>query len=157
MWIDLPPLWIGLANALVIPAVHLGVSWFATRLPDSFFAAPAAGVARWEGRVYEQVFRIRAWKDALPDAAPWFGGVAKARLASRDTAYLRAFARETRRGEWAHWVQLALLNVCLLWTPLPWAWIIIGYAILSNLPCILNQRYTRLRLGRVLRRDGSAD
>lgn len=151
MWIEWPPLWTGVANVLVIPAVHLGVSWLVTRLPDGWFSARGGGVARWEGRFYERWLMIRRWKDSLPDAAPWFGGAAKARLERRDPDYLRSFARETRRGEWAHWGQALLLNICLLWTPLPWAWIIVGYALLSNLPCILNQRYTRLRLGRVLK------
>ena len=154
MWIDWPPLWIGVANVLVIPTVHLFVSWVATCLPDGWFVRkdPGSGVARWEGPFYERCLLIRLWKDSLPDAAPWFGGVSKRRLESRDPAYLRTFVLEARRGEWAHWVQLLLVNVCVLWTPLPWAWVIVGYSLFSNLPCIFNQRYTRLRLRRVLGR-----
>ena len=59
-------------------------------------------------RLYERVFLVRRWKHLLPDAAPWFGGVAKAKLQSAEPAYLDTFAAETRRGEFSHWLQLIL-------------------------------------------------
>jgi len=105
---------------------------------------------RWEWGLYERWLMVRKWKDLLPDAGPWFGGVAKGRLGERDEASLRAFAVETRRGEWAHWVQMVLIFLFVLWTPLPWAWVIVGYAVLSNGPCVVSLRYARLRVGRVL-------
>ena len=64
MWVEWPPLWIAVANVLVIPAVHLGVSWVMTLLPERLFDRPGPGVAKWEGPFYERVCLIRAWKDS---------------------------------------------------------------------------------------------
>lgn len=152
MWIELSPWWIAGLNCVGIPAVHLLVSWVATCLPARVFEGRGS-VSRlrpWERFFYERGLQVRRWKDLLPDAAPWFGGVPKGRLEARDEASLRAFAVETCRGEWAHGVQMALLLGFVLWTPMPWAWVIVGYALMSNLPCMVSLRYARLRLERVL-------
>ena len=55
-------------------------------------------------------------------------------------------------GERAHWVQVLLLLVFALWTPLPWAWLMVGYAVFSNAPCIASLRYARLRIEKLLKR-----
>jgi|TARA_B100000809_G_scaffold252350_1_gene286971 hypothetical protein len=49
-------------------------------------------------------------------------------------------------------VQVLLLLVFALWTPLPWAWLMVGYAVLSNAPCIASLRYARLRIEKLLKR-----
>lgn len=155
MWLELPPLWIVVLNLVAIPAIHLGISWGCTRLaPEAF--PPESWLFRerpWErgGQVYQRLFRIRHWKSFLPDAAPWFDGFAKAHLRGKDAAYLRTFLVETCRGEAAHWAQVLGLLVTLLWNPWPIAaGVMIASALLSNLPCLLLQRYTRARLRRLL-------
>ena len=150
MWIDLPPLWIGLLNGIGIPATHLLVSWAASAMPATAFH-PDGFCFRsrpWEknGAIYQRVFRVRRWKTMLPDAATWFNGFAKAKLQSTGPGYLRAFIIETCRGEFAHWVQLIMIAGFILWTPWPYATIILAYALFSNLPCITNLRHTRIRL-----------
>jgi len=146
MWIDLPHLWIAILNCLGIPAAHLLVAWGSTRLPSSVFRARSGRPPARDGRLYEKLFLVRRWKHLLPDAAPWFGGIAKATLQSADPAYLDTFAAETRRGEFSHWLQLLVISAFILWTPFPAALAIIAWAILSNLPCIINLRHTRLRI-----------
>ena len=149
MWVELPPVWIGVLNLLGIPAVHLLVAWVSARLPREWFQ-DSGRIGKWEEGFYEKVLRVRRWKGLLPDAGPWFGGMAKRRLESRNREYLRNLLQETRRGEWSHWVQMGAVNVCLLWTPMPWGWVIAGYALLSNLPCVVSLRHTRLRLRRIV-------
>ena len=74
-----------------------------------------------------------SWQDADPD-------------------YLRRFIRETWRGELCHWGALGCAPVFFLWNPW-WADVImVSYGLLANLPCILAQRYNRLRLRRLLSR-----
>lgn len=154
MWVELPAVWIAVVNCVGIPVVHLLVSWVATCLPARVFesAGSVGRVQPWERGLYERVFRVRKWKDLLPDAAPWFGGVPKGRLGSGKREELELFCVEARRGEWAHWVQMLGVMLFVVWTPLPWAWVIVGYAVLSNAPCVVSLRYARSRVGRVLRR-----
>jgi glycosyl-4,4'-diaponeurosporenoate acyltransferase len=155
MWIDLPSHWIWLLNLVGIPVIHLGISWVFTRVerenfpPDSFLFRSRT----WEegGAIYQTLFRIRSWKDWLPDAATWFNGFAKRKLGDRDPEYLHAFIGETCRSEAAHVVQFLAIHITLIWNPWPTsAVILILYSILSNLPCFLVQRFTRLRLRRLL-------
>ena len=155
MWIEWPGWGTALANCLGIPAVHFGMSWVFTRMPGRWFdpAAIPFRAAVWEsGRFYDRVLGVKLWKERLPDAGPWFGGFAKKRLRARDAEFLREFHRETCRSEAAHWAQVAGILVFMLWTPLPWAWVLPPYALASNLPCILLQRRNRLKLAGLLRR-----
>ena len=156
MWIELPALWIVVLNCLGIPAAHLLNGWWSTLLPARFFP-PESMLYRsrsWErgGEVYIRLFRVRGWKHLLPDAAPWFRGFAKGQLASRDPSYLRTFVVETCRGEFSHWVQIAVIAAFIAWNPWPANLVIIAYSLLANLPCIVNLRHTRARMRRVLNR-----
>ena len=110
------------------------------------------GVER-DGRVYERVLRIKAWKDALPEAGSLFrGGFSKRHVARHDRDYLERFALETRRAERTHWAILALSPVFFAWNPWWLALAMLGYGVVANVPCILVQRYNRARLERVLGR-----
>lgn len=154
MCFDLPWLWIALLNITVIPVIHLGVSWLFTLLPGGLFSPRRFPFPEFafekRGRIYEDIFRIRSWKHRVPDAAPWFKGFAKKDLRATDAAFLRQFEAETCRGEAAHYGQIMALMITLLWTPWPAALVIMVYAFLSNIWCIMIQRHTRFRLTRVL-------
>ena len=162
MWLELSNLWIVVLNALGIPAIHLGISWLFTRLdrgrfdPESwlFCERPIEG----GGAVYQTLFRIRSWTHLLPDAAPWFDGFAKGKLADKDPVYLRAFIAETCRGEAAHYAQIPGILLTLIWNPWPVAAIVmIVYAFASNLPCLILQRFTRARLRKFLEEVRAGD
>ncbi|MDF2377454.1 MAG: hypothetical protein P1U81_14525 [Verrucomicrobiales bacterium] len=151
MLLDLSNVWIVLLNVVGIPAIHLSISWIYTRMDRDRFdpqsalfriRPPEAG-----GDLYQRLFRIRRWKHLLPDAAPWFDGFAKGKLGDKDPVYLRAFIAETCRGEAAHYAQIPGILLTLFWNPWPVAAIVmIVYAFLSNLPCLILQRFTRARL-----------
>jgi len=155
MWLDLPYPWIVALNVLGVTAIHLGISWWFTKLdrgrfdPDSWLHRERP----WEGggKVYQTLFRLRSWKRLLPDAAPWFDGFAKGKLGGKDPAYLRAFVAETCRGEACHCAQIPCLLLPLLWNPWPGAaTAMVVYAFASNLPCLVLQRFTRARLRSLL-------
>ncbi|MGE9268676.1 MAG: hypothetical protein ACQKBY_11310 [Verrucomicrobiales bacterium] len=157
MMIELPALWIAVLNTLGIPALHLLLSWLSLRLPDRFFALsvptpPPAPAALARSQKLATLVGLRRWKAILPDAAPWLGGSAKKLAPSASPPALRALLTETRRGFFSHLLQLPALLIFLLWTPAPYALIIIAYALLSNLPCLLNLHHTSLRLQALLAR-----
>ncbi len=155
MLISLPLAWIIVLNVLAWLAIHLGVAWAITQLPAARFDCTRwlYRPRRWErdGRLYEQRFAIRTWKARLPDGAARFqAGFRKRTLQSADRGYLERFARETCRSELVHWLVLSAAWFFFTWNP-PWAGgVMLLYAAGVNLPCILAQRYNRLRLVRVL-------
>ena len=151
--IELPSGWVMALNVAGWPIIQLGLAWAFMRTPVTRFNPPASRPWERGGRCYERVFGIKRWKDWLPDAARWFGGgFAKGALAGTDPDYLRRFIVETWRGELCHWCALGCAPVFFLWNPW-WAdLIMVSYAVLANLPCILAQRYNRLRLWRLLAR-----
>lgn len=147
MWIELTNTWIALINIIGIPTCHLGIAWLCTRLPaDIFLKKHHAKNSHSTIHIYEKLFLVRYWKSLLPDAAPWFNGFAKGSLSSTKINYLQSFVTETRRGEFSHWWQMLAISLFIIWTPPPWHFVIIGYAIFSNIPCVINLRYTRLRI-----------
>lgn len=151
MLIRLPTAWVIALNVAGWPVIQLFLGWAFTRMPERWFNPPAPNRLLWDRRFYERVLRVKAWKDRIPDAARWFrSGFPKGSLRAGSPEYLRRFARETWRGELCHWLALGCAPVFLLWNPW-WADVImVAYALLANVPCILVQRYNRLRLGALL-------
>lgn len=153
MPIELPVAWLVALNVIGWPVVQLGLAWSFTRLPSAWFEPPPPFGWERRGRFYERVFGIKRWKDRLPDGAGWIGGgFAKGTLSGSAPDYLRRFVRETWRGELCHWAAIAFTPVFFLWNPWWGDAVMIAYAIAANFPCILAQRYNRLRLRRVLGR-----
>lgn len=152
--IDLPTGWTVLLDAVAWVVIHLTIAYVFIRLPLSAFP-PSRWLfrpRRWEGegQVYERLFRIRRWKARLPSGGTLFGGFSMTQVASRDRAYLERWAAETRRAELTHWTAFLAAGLFFLWNPPAVGWLMVGYAAAVNLPCILVQRYNRLRLARAL-------
>lgn len=151
MLIQLNPWSLTVVNIAAWMLFHLGLAALATALPlrrfrpDGWVCRPR----RWEGggQVYERLFAVRRWKGLLPEGVNLLGtGFRKGRLERRDAAYLQRFYLETCRAETAHWWVWLCGPLFFLWNP-PWAgWIMVVYATAVNLPCIIAQRYNRLRL-----------
>jgi glycosyl-4,4'-diaponeurosporenoate acyltransferase len=134
--------------------LHMGISKWLTSWEGKRFN-PRSWLYReraWEkgGMLYRRVFGVRMWKKRLPDAAAWFtGGFAKKNLSSLSEVYLRRFMIETCRGELAHWITMGVAPVFFLWND-SWVGILmLVYAAAANLPCIITQRYNRIRLSRL--------
>jgi glycosyl-4,4'-diaponeurosporenoate acyltransferase len=149
--IELPVFWIIMLNVLGWLVIQLGLAWVFTRMPTKWFHPGPAHAWEQGGQFYEHFFAVKWWKDWLPDGARWFaGGFAKGTLLSiKDPAYLARFIAETWRGELCHWLAICCVPPFLLWNPWWGDLLIIAYALAANLPCILVQRYNRLRLARL--------
>lgn len=106
-----------------------------------------------DGKIYRTFFKIHLWKELLPDgAAVLKSGYKKKRLSNVSVANLNIFLEESCRAELAHLLAIAPFWVFGLFLPAISLPIMLFYALLVNMPCILAQRYNRPRIARVLRR-----
>jgi glycosyl-4,4'-diaponeurosporenoate acyltransferase len=138
--------------------IHMGVVHILIRIPVQRFD-PTNWLFRskkWEreGRIYDEVFKIRKWKKFLPDGSALLGrmGFPKNKLSSRKRTYLESFWVETCRAELTHWIITLFAPLFFLWNPLAVGFIMIFYAIAENFPLIMAQRFNRCRFGRLLQR-----
>ena len=157
MQILFPPGWLMVVSYVVLwPIIQAGIAWIGSRVPDRFFKPDGFWMKTrgWEknGDFYRRVFRVERWKHLLPEGAKAHkAGFKKKQLSSVDAKYLEAFIAETGRAEIFHWLQIVPFWVFGLWSPTFVIWIMLGYALLVNLPCIIAQRYNRPRLIKVYR------
>lgn len=136
--------------------IHVGVSYLMSRQSLTSFNHNSWLYRKrnWErnGKFYEKFFRLKSWKRRLPDGAAIFkNGFRKKRLKGTDKNYLDSFIRETCRAELTHWIVFLFGPLFLIWN-LWWVGIVmILYATIANVPCIITQRYNRIRLQRIAR------
>lgn len=100
---------------------------------------------------YERGLVVRVWKDLLPEAGTWFGGISKRHLPRRAEGSLQRFAAESLRAERVHWTLLLLVPMMLIWNR---GWLLaanVVFGLIINLPCIIVARYNRLRLTNIMR------
>ena len=142
--------------AVATDAVVWGVwcvlaGWYQARRPLDAFrrAGPVTRLRRFErdGGWYERWFRVRAWKDHLPEAGTWFGGVSKSHLPPGDRrTSLERFAAESLRAERTHWTVAALTPLFAIWNPFWFFLANVGFALAINAPCIVVARFNRARI-----------
>jgi glycosyl-4,4'-diaponeurosporenoate acyltransferase len=141
-----------LVDIVVWYIIHTVAVRIALRRPNEAFRVDKGiyNVHPWEARLYENVFWIKRWKHYLPDAGKRQRfGFSKARLTSKDKPYLEQFIQETRRAEFAHYLQMIPAPLFFLFNE-PWVgWFMIVYAVVVNVPCIMTQRYNRPKLMRL--------
>ena len=132
--------------------VPLLLAYLCLLIPDRFFEPTRffwrSHAFERGGSIYERVFHIRSWKHLLPDG----GGVWKKRsykkksLTDYSEQNLKRFLIETSRGELVHWLGIVPFWVFGLFAPPVVIWIMLCYALIVNLPCIIAQRYNRPRV-----------
>jgi glycosyl-4,4'-diaponeurosporenoate acyltransferase len=147
----LPTILLDIAAWLII---HMGVSYSMTHISLRSFDTEfwLYKQRKWEknGKIYVRIFRLKKWKKRLPDGAALFKkGFKKKHLKALDDVYLDDFIRETCRAELTHWTMLLFSLVFFIWNPWWVGIVMIVYAILVSVPCIIIQRYNRIRLKRV--------
>lgn len=153
----MPTLWTVLIDIAAWLVIHFGVSWAFSQPPATFFN-PDHWLMRErafekDGRVYKSLFKVKAWKGRLPDGAALFKkGFRKKKMAESGPQYVELFIRETCRAEATHWVAFFFAFIFFIWN-LWWVGLVmVVYAVAANAPCIITQRYNRIRFRRVLRR-----
>lgn len=153
--IELNHFWTIFLNCTLWPVFQIITALICLRIPLKVFR-PDSNILktrRFEkaGLFYEKYFFIRKWKGKLPDGSKIFGrGFVKKHLSEKNHDYLSVFLYETGRAEYTHLFAMLPAPVFFIWNPW-WAGIImIIYAVIINVPCILAQRYNRARLEVVL-------
>ncbi|WP_413527267.1 glycosyl-4,4'-diaponeurosporenoate acyltransferase [Marinilactibacillus psychrotolerans] len=139
--------------------IHLSISISLLFLPKDLFIKNVVfqvlfKAHKWEknGQLYDSAFLVKSWKDKVPDGASLFNlGYMKKQLPSTKKKDMEEFIMETKRAELTHWLIMLLAPAFFLWNPLWAAWINIIYALCSNVPFIMIQRYNRPRLERIQR------
>ena len=156
MLVHLPTAITILIDVIAWFVIHMSVSYIMTRRHLTSFNIDSWLYRKrvWEknGWIYEKLFKVLSWKKILPDGAAIFkGGFEKKRLKESNMGYLASFVKETCRAELTHWVVLLFGPLFFIWN-IWWVGILmIAYAILANIPCIITQRYNRIRLRRITR------
>ena len=151
MILHLSPVWTLVIDFTAWLAIHVGVSvWLYYLRPELFNPESWLYRARlWEsnGRLYQTIFKVKTWKKFLPDgAAVAKNGFRKNHLGSRQAGYLHRFISETCRAELTHWIIGVSWPVFFIWNDWSITLIMLAYAIIVNIPCIISQRYNRIRL-----------
>lgn len=155
--IFLPP-WLAILLVVIIwPLIQVPISAMGNSIPDSRFNTESFlfKCRKWEsdGKFYTKVLKIRKWKRLLPDGAKLFkAGFEKGELKTKDPEYIEAFIKETCRAEFVHWLQILPFWIFGLWVPPFVIWIMLAYALVLNIPCIIAQRYNRPRLKKLYQR-----
>ncbi len=155
----LPTFWTIVIDFIAWFIIHIGVVSIMVRIPARHFD-PNDWLFRgrkWEreGDVYPDLFKIKKWKQHLPDGARVLGrlGFQKKQLSEKSAEYFRDFLMETCRAELTHWVLILFAPFFFLWNRPGVGLFMIFYALLENLPFIIAQRYNRYRFRRLLEQN----
>jgi glycosyl-4,4'-diaponeurosporenoate acyltransferase len=153
-----PPDWASVALAFVFwPALQLGAVAL-SRLPRKESVSSLAGLFRsrpWEGggAFYQRFLRVKAWKPLLPDgAAASRKGYRKRSLSDFSRGNLERYLEESCRAELAHWLAIPPFILFGTFMPPQAVPLMLLYALLINLPCVIAQRYNRPRIEKILSR-----
>lgn len=155
----LPTLWTIAIDFIVWFIIHIGVVSMMVRIPAWHFDPNhwLYRSRRWErkGNVYQEVFKIKKWKQHLPDGARILGrlGFQKKQLNDKSAEYFGAFLMETCRAELTHWMIILFAPFFFLWNRPGVGLFMIFYALLENVPFIIAQRYNRYRFKRLLEQN----
>lgn len=100
-------------------------------------------------KFYERVLFVRVWKDRLPEAGTWFGGISKRHLPRAQDGGLARFAAESLRAERVHLLLSLVIPLSLTWSRGWWMFGNIAFGVVVNVPCIVVARYNRIRIARI--------
>ena len=155
MILHLSPLLTLVVDFMAWLVIHVSVSAALYFLKPDIFR-PESWLYRqrfWEsdGKLYQALFKVKSWKRFLPDgAAVAKNGFRKNQLGTPDAAYLQRFILETCRAELTHWIIFVFSLIFFIWNDWWITLIIIAYAYIVNIPCVITQRYNRIRLKRAV-------
>lgn len=161
MLIALPVHWIIIIDILAWFIIHMSVAYLTTQVSSGYIHTQSWIYRErdWEkgGKLYEKVFRIRKWKDMLPDGAALFKkGFRKRTMTSVTKEYMQQFIVELCRAELVHWIVILFSLLFFIWNYWWVGIIMIVYALIANVSCILAQRYNRIRFRRILDKNAAS-
>lgn len=148
--------WAVALDVVVWLVAGAAVGRYQARKPVEALESPGllTRLTKWEevGSPFRRWVKVDMWKDRLPDAGTWFGGLSKKRLPESDVGGWRRFAAESLRAERTHWAMFAVLPIFIFWNP---AWLLFAnmlFAVVANVPCMIIARHNRARVMRLMQR-----
>ena len=139
--------------ALFVIGVGIVIHFAGEAFPRKFvFSKGFFSCAPWEkgGRVYDDVFRVSAWKDLLIDASKMFSGTKSKSLSGKTgKEEIYSAVQEMCAGELCHWILVVLSFALLFLISRPWKWLFWAIYLIANLADIVIQRYNRPRLVKI--------
>ena len=108
---------------------------------------------KWEkeGKIYDKIFKVSKWKKFLPDGgAIMKGGYKKKNITDFSRENFQKFVIESCRAELSHLLAIFPFWVFGLFAPIEVIYIMLAYALIVNLPCIITQRFNRPRFIRLI-------
>ena len=147
-------------NLLLMIFWHLIVLILSVYLSCSIFS-PSRWLYRprkWEagGDFYKNVFKIKKWKDRLPQYVSKNGFSKRSLKGKLSKEYIEKFITETCRAEWNHLMGCMYAVVSFLINPEPYSVIFAVLPVVLNLPFLVIQRYNRVRLCKLANRRFSS-
>ena len=104
------------------------------------------GADEYGGSWYRRWCRVHLWKDLIPDAGTWFGGLSKRKLPSVENGGRLRFIDECVRAERTHLALIGAIPLFIVWnSPAMFAGNV-AFALVGNIPCWMIARYNRARL-----------
>ena len=104
------------------------------------------GAREYGGARYRKWGRVHLWKDLIPDAGTWFGGLSKRKLPSVENGGRLRFIDECVRAERTHLALVGAIPLFVVWnSPAMFAGNV-AFALVGNIPCWMIARYNRARL-----------
>lgn len=143
---------------VIWPLIQVGAALISLYIPDKFYhynRFPYRTLKlELNGEIYQKVFFVKKWKHLLPDGAKAWKkkGYEKKHLKSFDPANLEKFLIESCRAELTHIIPILSVWVFFLFTDPLIGLIMVLYSILTNVPCLIAQRYNRPRIVKLLKR-----
>lgn len=146
------PVWKSLILCIAIWAfLPMGFSFLCQKLPSRFFnyknALFRTKSFEKKGGIYKSIFKIHLWKVYLPDGAGVTkSGYTKKHLTDFSNTNLALFLEESCRAELGHLLGITPFWIFGFFLPPVAIPIMLIYALIVNVPCILAQRYNRPRI-----------
>lgn len=135
--------------------IHLSIGFSSSRIPLSWLNPNLHffQTFNWEkdGKIYDQVFHVRAWKQLVPDGSVLYPGAFSIKhLQSTQHNYLQRWLKESIRSELCHWAMIIPGFLFFLWNSFEVGLIMVAYALLNNLFPIVLQRFNRPRMRKMI-------
>ncbi|TDM01932.1 glycosyl-4,4'-diaponeurosporenoate acyltransferase [Macrococcus hajekii] len=151
--------WLFIKNTFAWLTLQLSLSYLFMKIPAHFFDKLSCcfRTFSWEqgGDVWQRWFKVKQWKTVLPDSSSIYSKSFNHRnLEATDDETLNTFRIEANRAEMTHGFSLLLFPLFYLWNPKWAARLNLGFAIMSNLPFIIIQRYNRPKIEQLLKKKG---
>lgn len=140
------------------PVIQVGSALLALYIPDKYYHYDKLPykIIKLEknGSIYQSLFKVKKWKHLLPDGAKAWKkkGYEKKHIKNFESSTINKFLIESCRAELTHILPILLVWIFFLFTPFYIGLIMVIYSIITNLPCLIVQRYNRPRLISLLKK-----